>query len=370
MYIEISKNFLEGLDSKDCLWDVLNLAYCSAKNGSHIISCESRNVARTIAAKAKEKKKFDIQSWFLAIEESISEINGLRNHLKIILSITKNKKNKKGSGNVIEIGLNLSSKYEFWNKTNFVTENRHDSIFYKWISNYVQREFHPELTNILLTFDSRNGGGGSTTFNEYKAVSLEHPTCCILDSDQKYPTDSYGETAQYFIDHIEEVKSLIAEYCVLEVHELENLFFSESFSDGIIPKTGTLLDFQTKTQELSRLCESWRLFFDVKKGCYKKNFEQFRGNPPQLRETYHCKSKKILCNLECDSCKESYIGGFSSGYMDEMEKKYTDSTEVLKYDLFKQSADNLPESMRKIWTEIFEFLFPWICGLKFDTKQI
>lgn len=74
-------------------------------------------------------------------------------------------------------------------------------------------------------------GGGTGTGRRYRAaVSQGAPTICILDSDKRFPGDGFGDTAKQFLEeagaighHQQFSTDRVAEWRILDVHEMENL---------------------------------------------------------------------------------------------------------------------------------------------------
>lgn len=371
MYIELSEQFSEILLQKSngfVTWNIVLNAVDAMRKGEHIICCENQKCAKNIEKYAVEMNNMDVVSTFHNLAIKFRQISGIRYILNIYISIVQMKEMYRQDGKRILVNFDIANSNKFWNATYFICENIDDTKYYKIIIDYLKRS---ETQNIMFTLDyncTDLHGGGTTT-----AVTLEHycddseyKLClCILDSDKKGPDCVYGETARKVKESEKISKCLLIDKYVLNVHEIENLFFCKQF----LEKSEL---FSRKNKEIFEKAElkkpDIQKYFDVKNGF---DFKSIKDNVymKDALSRYTCEKMnegKCSCENKCDNI---IINGCGRLYLKTLiEKYYTD----LHFDIDKFAIDacTIPDFIKDEWISISSVFLTWCCAKKINSRGI
>lgn len=370
MYIEISNSFADALKatpSQD-MWTLLDYAMYAAKEGRHIISCESRKCADVLVQLARYNSKKKLESFFRELKDGLSELRNIKSMLSHYVFLTsKETTDEDQSQSVkksIEIGVNIGSFSDLWLKSRLLVENSEDGFFYQLIADYEKKK-NPTLDKVLLNFDIAHGGGVDI-HNEFVRFSNEkRPLLCFVDSDKKYPSDSLGGTASHFGNN---EKKFIYLFHILDTCELENLFFSKEFSANLnCGKNTSPIDQAIANYESGY--PSIRLYFDVKKGFLRKNVLCTPFLKKNLHASSTCVKRSVQCYKKCKRCEDYVIEGYCRTYFKCLKKKY-DKKGVFNQKSFFKDADLLPSNISDQWNLIGKMMLDWGCGYKINSHGI
>ena len=377
MYIEFSSNFANSISrlNPNDVMDLFQRAYFASKDGCHIISCESRQTASDIIQYIHRKNNSLLESFFHELSEQIVEIQGLKSHFLIYMTIVaKNTTNLKISPiNKVEIGLDVAKSPDFWKEIYFLVEYSRDAILYEWIAKYI-KEQNRNLKKIELKFHIMNGGGGTTHREMTRLNNGNRMILCFLDSDKNDPNQNeYGATAKNFSDND---RTAVSDYYIMKAHELENLFFTHSCTlnlyekgDGVqkkkIQRKKIFEEVDRKISTIESRCNDFRLYFDVKLGYRKKDIVGIDYLKNALGETSFCAREKKECDKKCKRCDEDIIKGYGEDFLQLIKNKYTANIR----DLFRD-AQSLNELQKKEWETIGKKMLSWCCSYKCNSRGI
>lgn len=364
MYIEFSNDFANNIQKINIklILDILTRAKIAANEGYHIVSCESQQVAEKIKNYIIQQTRNNLVASFCSeMQEDIPEINGLRNKVSLYASITSRKNTSLAfsSRKIVEIGLDVARLMDFWKGLYFLVENSHDAIMYKLIALF-EKEKDSSLKKIEIYFNIVNGGGGNTHKEMERINNGKCFILCFLDSDKKDPSQrKYGSTASKFKK--KDITAL-SSFCVINAHELENLFFTYEFTQGMCLKNKDLKDVNDKVCIAETISSDFRLYFDVKNGYKKKEALNIPYLKKSLNVQSYCNKKSCPCCC-CDNCEELEIGGFGTHFLEDIGNQCYNRSGSARSS-FYADAKGLNGLQKQEWERLGKSLLSWGCSYK------
>lgn len=369
MYIEITQAYADALDASGIgpMWEILTNIHIALRKGAHIIVCEKSSVAEVIVKKAS--KRADILSDFASIETEVSrELRILRSSLNRYYSLVPSLNTDYAqTGKKIEIGIDVASNDCFWKEANLVVEFSTDYICYKMIADY-EKSKDPNICTINIAFNPVSGGG-HTSLDVFENIRQKKEIVFgIVDSDYDYDGGPLGSTAQAY-EMCSSAKSILSDYIILGVRELENLFYSSSFIDGLDFNQTLKSSIEQKMRCALRHDPKFELFYDIKSG-YTRKSVALKPALMAILETTACCSDANERN--CKKCKEpvcntNIMKGFGGDFIKKIRAKYCGSSAVGN---FFRDAELKNSNLDDEWSKLGRCLFEWGCGLKMNSRRV
>lgn len=369
MYIEITQAFADQLDDSGIgpMWEILSNIHLALRKGSHIIVCEKRAVAKTIVKKSL--KRIDIQSDFESIENDLSvELRTLRNSLDRFYSlIPQQSTDFSQTGKNIKIGIDLALNDSFWQESSLVVEYETDYIYYKMIADY-EKNKTKENQFIDIIFNPVSGGG-LTSLNVFESIRKKNAIVFgIVDSDRDFDGGPLGSTAKAYVS-CDTTKTILSDYMILGTREIENLFYSKSFIEGLDIDNSTKRSVEEKMKVALTHDPKFELFYDIKSGYNKKSIA-LKPKLMEILEAPACcqnASEKNCKKCKNNNCNTIVLKALSKDYMKLLRAKYCEKSSKAN---FAQDAYQKNSNLNKIWNDLGKKLLCWGCGKKMNTRGI
>ena len=354
MYIEISRELSENIQNSE-VTDILRLAADTMREGRHWVWTEDCNSALRITNEIKDSDK-RTASFFLSIYDKFSEFAKIKSEVSLYLSVVLGDKVVK-EGKCIKVGHKIALNSHFWQQALFVVENSDDAEIYRAITKTLKEK-------VNLSFEVESGGGDATHKAIENKLKQNYIVFTIVDSDKKSPDSDFGSTAKHILENQFIQTHLLHELLVLNVCELENIFFSKSI----------WRDFMTETQacKISKIVEeaeekdsNIRCFLDVKSGM---SYKQFNLND-YMKNTIAVEIPNCVIRSQhddkCQKCKKcecmvvSGVGRYT-------KKLVEDNNFVNK---MQDYYNELPSLITKDWDNIAKIMSTWAFGAKIQATE-
>jgi hypothetical protein len=282
-------------------------------------------------------------------------------YLRIIADGTRITRSENGNTSIVQVPINILNRTRlFGSLPIFLTEDLEDEKFYYKIArNYLIRS---KLGNLHLAYFPR-GGGGNRIWKEYQNYQgkMEFLCLCIVDSDKKFPTDHYGDTAQKLLD-ILDINYYLTEALFLNEREIENLLPFSLLSQVINNdrEKGKSIMFLEKVRDI--LPEAV-FFLDIKEGLtirevinvaqsaygqYWKKCLLSIGEQRECIKGNHCPE-----SADCDDCK--IMPGFGGNVL----RDSVDSLERISDHKFNEMAQDLVDER---YMRLGRVIVSWFCA--------
>lgn len=376
MYIEFSDDYAAALQSQQgCdLWKPIEHAYNAFRNHYHFIFCESRNCANTISKYAVKKNRNDIAILFKTIHDNFTQIGTIKSKLLVYTSIIPELDLCKISDDKkeIQIGINIAKKSELWEKTIFLPENIDDDCYFRIIIDTQKELKNNSLCYLDYNYEPDNGGGSSSYRTLLRKGNQPHFIFGIFDSDSKNPKkpSKLGDTSKLVT---KKTYPANVGYIILQLQEMENLFYSESFIKKYADKNKKQL-ILNQHQKIKETYPEYEKFFDTKTGYTIKNaYDDYDFLIPYINKD------EVKCveyqnhSQTCQKCAECSVHVFAT-----CGNEIKNKIKVNFYDENKQVTKNIqniipiikssPEYIQKEWERIFENSISWFCYCKLESR--
>ncbi|MCP4373882.1 MAG: hypothetical protein GY797_38135 [Deltaproteobacteria bacterium] len=264
-------------------------------------------------------------------------------------------------GKVFKIPFHLFTDISYFSRSILLAENLNDAQIYIHIANtYLVMN----KMGVIKLHYALQGGGGSTTVNEYREIQerKERLCLCLLDNDKKTPHCGLGDTAKKVKDS-DDPRCLFTEYYIIGARDIENLFPTSILSNIDRGMRNSTISF-LETIEASNDVES-RFYFDMKKGL-------------KLSEIYHCSENsnfykywspviektKVTDDLSCkqpiscstaSECSCILVNGFGDNLVE-----YWLENHITPHKL-AETISSQPH-LKKRWEDIGRVVVGWCCG--------
>ena len=354
MYIEISRELFDHIQDPE-VTDVLRSAADTMREGRHFVCTENYELALLITNVIKDVDK-RTASFFLRIHDHFSEIAGLKNQVESYISIVYGSALEK-CGRCIRVGHQIAQASNFWHKSLFVVENLDDAKTYGAITQALKK-------NIALSFEPELGGGNTTCSVIENKLRENYIVFTIVDSDKKSPDSEIGPTAKLIFDSHFIQNHPLCRFQILNVCELENIFFSQSI----------WRDFMTETQacKIAKIAEvaeekdsSIRCFLDVKSGMSYKQFDlnSYMQNTIDviIPDCDTRREKDGKCK-KCKRCECKVVSGVGR-YTKDLIKNNDFLNKMQDY------YEELPSLIALDWNNIARIMSTWACGAKIQATE-
>lgn len=317
MYIEYAKDIMQHLSSQNVI-DSLDLAATAMREGSHIISTEERDMASQICTFMRSQS-IKIASYFDKLNESYSTIASIRKRVSCYIKIQMGNNICRQVGNVIEVSIDKTTTSTFWQKVDFILEHSDDEKYYK----VIMKKF---ASDIPVNY-KKSLGGGSTTVNQLLNCSSNgNIVLAIIDSDKKCPGPVENDLCRFSSTVNCKVEKLLGNtankviaqknnlnatccYYVLNVHEIENLFFSEELLKKFAQHDSSCEKLLHILKQAEQKDPDIWLLFDVKNGYEFKKIKRnkylkyvFADSMVPCKNIIHASRICQKCN-SCDKCE-------------------------------------------------------------------
>ena len=376
MYIEFTDDYASALNSQqeNDLWEPIEHAYDAYKNKYHFIFCESRNCAIKILKIAEKRNRNDIALLFKQIHDNFSQMGDIKENLLVFASIIPetNLLQLSCDKKEIQIGIDLAKKSELWQKTIFLPEDIDDDCYFKMIIDSQKKKKNNPLCFLEYNYEPDNAGG-SAAYRTLKTKGTQpHFVFGIFDSDCKNPDNptKIGATASAVTSH--KYPETVS-YIILNLHELENLFYSEAFITKYASKSyrKEILDNHNR---LKRYNPEYEKYFDTKTGYTIKNaysgcnflFSFFEKDKVEC-DVYQSHSQKCQ---KCEECKVHIFKTCSGEIKAGLKKDFFDETNHISKNIEDLIVliNHSPTFIQEEWERIFYNSISWFCYSSLEAR--
>lgn len=347
--------------------DCLRHASVAMQEGKHVIYVKERYLIDKIIEISNKLNENQIKSNFFCLKSKFAEINSLKKIIKKRLIIIDGKSIPDNTDEINYVSNNIAQNSVFWNNTSIVLENIDDYDYYQFIYQNRINKIHPEVVKINLSKEVECGGGGDIGKNLKNKNQNLHISIAILDSDKRFPKADYGTTAKKVLELKNDNTIIwsISEYKIIEIHELENLFISESFLKFVAQKDEKWIKKINWLNESKKIKNDIDLYFDLKSPytkhmiCHNDYFnEAFKKSLDCLTTCEYC-----CCFICSHASKEELLTGFGSFIKKKDNKKYIN-------DNIEEISKEVHTKILEQWDVITQFLLDWCCGYKIGTIKV
>lgn len=177
-----------------------------------------------------------------------------------------------------------------------------------------------------------------------------------------------GATAESYKSS-ESAKSITSDYIILEVRELENLFYSDSFFDGLNIDATLKRDIQEKMDRILTIDPDFENYYDMKAGYTKKSISLKPELQKRLESSACCSEpeKKKCANCKSDACGTNVMKGYGRKIIDQIGEKYKTDYD---HTIFFTDAQKKVSRLDNEWSRIGNVLFLWGCQYQMKTRRI
>jgi hypothetical protein len=402
MFIHLDESLASNEIIASNIHAFMNIAQ-AAREGKHIVSGD-RSVMKLLAT-SSILDDFH-RSIYYTINNNLQELNSIRKQLGIYVRVIKTKEqNLNTSQNIVEITLDISDfdNSSLIQRTILLGENPKDARIYKKIAESYTKE--NRLT--IKISCTEMSGGGSTTASIFDGIQkqLDPRFClCIVDSDKTRPSmdlankkDGYGDTAKKLIEIRERNPIPRCDIHVIQVRDIENLFFFEIYDFFIkeIPDKKNELSFlkelvDSHSQHIYNRQHHYILWYaDIKDGTKLVKIFANKGNSTYdfwisyadnlFVNSHLCRTlfinadciQRKACSKNPSHCKEQYdsCGCFITPRLGKiLDKVYAhfeveQNKESTFVDLLSHSCLQDP-ILGSIWEEIGRKVMSWCCSVE------
>lgn len=385
MYIEIEnsigklleKNELEK-DSKlvENIIGLLSLSVHSGKSGRHCINTESEDCAYKIFKFGEKKHRTEIACFYRYIYDNYSTyLTSLKSSVDEIVLITTEvsgvERKEKGEKISIYVGIETASNMNFWDNPLFLPENIVDCRYFVRIACYLKQK-ERLYDKIKFCFDPGQGAGGRTIDTFVRNCKENKFIFAILDNDVDSPAFAIRDhsTAKSFMD-FDKSPYPKAEYRILNVHEMENLFSSDVFMCYVDRRKGE------RIKELVKKDKDVMIYYNMKEGYSYGTIESNNYIRKVIPSKYIKCCSKHTTDSKCKNARKCQIEvspGFGKHYMtqlfgtDEMEdlKKIEDVVRQEFSEKFKEAPEHLNPKIYLEWGKIYKSFLTFFCSYAVD----
>ena len=348
MFIEIANELSAYLQRTEII-DILRLAADTMREGRHFVCTENREFAEQIVTTMKVTDS-RTACFFLGVCDRFSEIAGQKHKVTTYLSIVWGDRIER-NGNCIKVGHKIASNSNFWRPAQFIVEYLDDAKTYEAITN--------TLKGIPLNFEPVPGGGAPTYAVVEEILRENYIVFTIVDSDKHFPNADLGQTAMHILDSKLIRRHLLHELLILNVCEVENLFFSKSIWNDFMNDAQSRR-ISSIAEDAERKESDIRRYMDVKSGMSYKQFDSNSYIKNAVTITPPNCPKRMehdgICQ-KCDKCTCRVIQGIG---------RYTSRLTREKDFIDKMHGyyEGLPPFIAEDWNNVAEAMSTWACGKK------
>lgn len=375
MYIEFTDDYASVLESQQGydLWEPIENAYTAFRNHYHFIFCESRSCANKILNYAIKQNRNDIALLFRTIHDNFTQLGEIKEKLFIyvclipvpdLLKLSDDEKE-------IQIGINIAKKSELWEKTIFLPEHIDDDCYFQIIIDAEKQLKYNSLCYLDYNYEPDNGGGSSSHRTLLRKGNQPHFIFGIFDSDSKNPNkpEKIGDTARNVLSLTYPAN---VGYIILQLQEMENLFYSESFIKQYVDNKKTELLKQHEI--IKKQYPEYEKFFDTKTGYTIKNaYSDYDFLIPFIdKDDVKCDEYQNHSQI-CQKCSECTVHVFNTcineiknkiklNFYDENSQKTKNIQNIIPI------INNSPNYIQDEWKRIFEYSISWFCYSKLEIR--
>jgi len=358
MFIEICDSIIDDFsmsNKRRKIITALDNICTAAREGNHVFyaSPETCNAIYSSSIFASHEK---IRNIFRKIESKHSEYKSVKKQISIFMKIVAGthilEKDRENDKELIKISMDFLQKSAIFKETTLLLEERQDA----WLFEKISKLYGNAHNQIKCRFCCEHGGG-SRTYSSYKEIqeARDKLCLCLVDSDQKYPSSAYGETAQNVID-IDNSNIPISQYHILKMHELENLFSSTPFLTIASTNNAQRERVKAFLYEVERNDISAKKYFDIKKGFkYKQFYENVDlynyWSPLSRKVKKSCANSCENCDKNSNSCTDIIVDGFGNKFLNDIKKAIN----------LCSLMDIECPTLKTIWEELGKLITSWCC---------
>lgn len=266
MYFKITREIINQAYNNNiqCI-QLIKLLDWTILQGKHIVFAEKEELKNIVGLKTNDIISAELHGFNYVLSQ-YPTIGAIVDQLKWHAEFSMNAVSSRDlQTHTIYININDIPRFDVCKETHLLCENLADINFYRYVLKYYQKINNLSIrTNYYPIL-----GGGSTTAKVYSAEINEKKALvlCFVDSDQKSPTGTLGDTARA-TQKVDKQKPFNAFLYVLnEVLEVENLIPLKIYNHYI----NTLHDDEAKRKidcinELGHNNQQYLNFLDMKKG--------------------------------------------------------------------------------------------------------
>lgn len=299
------------------------------------------------------------KSEFVFAHDNRRELMPLYKMVNRVIRITKSTLKKNTIINErIEYCIPILSDIDIGNSVkniHLLSENTSDASFYICFADMLARK---NCFPLRSQFHKR-GGGGSTIASELEnCISSYFPTLCVVDSDCAWRGKAAGSTYRAVSKKLKcaNVRKVINEsFPIMEFYfnknyrEIENLIPSRYLVDYFTNNRTTKMVTLFQKLISNDLCFDNSLYFDIKKGIKKKDYQNYPDKIKELIQTvFEFDHTEILKKED----NEILIPGFGDNVIDQVIEK-------LGVNCLPEYGDNCPKY--KYLYELSIIVFSWGC---------
>lgn len=334
-------------------------------NGNHLIYADRALINYLIENRVLNGideiniKKLDSklgQMGFLKSFKYYVQVVGERNCVKIIENEKK----------VFQVSVEFIVKSRITEQPILLVENIRDA---RLLEKIIFASSKLRRNNVNITYLPVCGGGGAIydSYNEY-LLRNDRLCLCISDSDKKYPSDNYGETARKLIEthnnsNCDVNHCSLCDCFVIQAREIENIIPTVILEE-IINGDKNRGAFVAWVGKLEKTNPTSRLFVDLKDGFSFQKIVHSNNND-------YIDYWKTVFKMELSNCNLVKTGNCQKnrrcrcivipGMGDHVLPNVLDSLEGLSPNKLQEASKSNPEIFM-LWEQLGELLMYWFCA--------
>lgn len=373
MYIEIKEDIITdaidkaGMSTNDSLDLLIKFSYC-AQAGKHVITVPCLNNSKLVKKLCRVMPKRNVEM-LLASQRIHYQLKAIKSSVSVYAIVTYQEITP--NDGVIVVNPQKRNKFEPFSESRVLTEHINDSMFFKYLVRFYLKD--AGIGKWRIYFEP-SMGAGSTTADVLSNIIKEEKYFClaIADSDKKYPTSDYGETASKIKDIMEAYNPFNCDYYIMDdVTEIENLI-PIKILNLIVPNRGfrSILDLDFSFYDMKKglsleclcddnICNYWRNIL-VGVGINFSQRDDAKNNSTNLASYKNY--------IKQHNYQEILCSGFGSDLLEMCVESPKTRSKVAHLDMnnefSKIKKEDLTDAQYKEWIKIGKILFSWTCGMK------
>lgn len=377
MFIEIGDSigrYLQRDNGNQKIYDeiasILGYAYSSAREGTHCVKTATRECAKNIVDYLQQEKSSQKKFFYYIHSKFSTYLSGLKDQLNsyIVIEVAENEIEKVGKK--IIVNTEFASRIQFWNPPCFLPENIVDRRYFLRIA-YYEKLKNANLNHVDYSLTPEQGAGGRSVDTYICRCSEKKFILAVLDNDRTYPTQGFipGSNAEKFISLNDDDYPTGAKI-VLNVHEIENLFSSDTFiNHANAENAASFLSYN--------LSPEVRQFYDFKNGFALNRLSRNAYMTLHLRNAgvpiRACENlADCVQNQPYRNCGCSVVAGMGKLFLkDIFGDSENESNEYIKAAVVTEfngplmgGPEGLIEPIKQEWVKIYNAFLTWFCSYK------